>query len=224
MKTSMYAYFSVISSKFVLPTTTEFEFNLHTGIEYTDHALIIQIREGDLQAFKLLYDKYGLKVYQFSRKYLHDKQDAEDVLNEVFLKVWENRRSLKTDTSFQSYLFTVAYNNMRKRWLKKSREESYIRVFAREYLQEMTGNEEQLDYQLFVKKLNRLSEQLPARRREIFVMRYQQELKNTEIAGRLHLTEQFVKNQLSIARKFIISGMTSDQEIAELLLFFMFLH
>ncbi len=197
---------------------------MHTEIENSDHALIVQIRKGDLQAFRTLYDKYGLKVYQFSRKYLYDKEDAADVLNEVFLKIWETRNALKSGTSFQSYLFTIAYNNIRKRRLKKSREENHIRIFAKEYLQETTGNEEQLDYHLFIQKMNKLAEQLPVRRKEIFLLRYQHELKNGEIADRLNLTEQFVKNQLSIARKFIISGLTNDREISELLLFFLFLH
>ena len=87
--------------------------------------LIEQLRKDDKQAFKSLFEKYGKRLYQFSLKYLRDKEDAEDLLNEVFLKIWEKRHSIKSDTSFQSYLFSIAYNDIRKRFLKKSREDRY---------------------------------------------------------------------------------------------------
>jgi len=195
---------------------------LHAEKKITDDALVNQVRNGNLQAFRLLYDKYSLKVYHFSKKYLQEKQDAEDVLNEVFLKIWENRETLKSDTSFQSYLFTIAYNNIRKRYLKKSREQRYVHEFAAEYLTSTTQNEEELDYKRFVQKFRKLANELPERRREIFLLRYQQELKNGEIAQRLSLSEQFVKNQLSIARKFLLSAMSSDREITEFYFFFLF--
>jgi len=189
-----------------------------------DDTLVSQVRNGSIQSFRILYDRYNRKVFLFSRKYLREKQDAEDVLNEVFLKIWENRHSLKTETSFQSYLFTIAYNNIRKRYLKKSKEEENIRKFASEYVLETSGDEEQLDYNLFIRKLDKLAAQLPDRRKEIFLLRYRQDLKNKEIAQRLDLTEQFVKNQLSIARKYMFSAMTSDREMQEFFLFFLFLH
>ena len=94
--------------------------------------------------------------------------------------------------------------------------------FAAEYLTSTTQNEEELDYKRFVQKFRKLANELPERRREIFLLRYQQELKNGEIAQRLSLSEQFVKNQLSIARKFLLSAMSSDREITEFFFFFLF--
>jgi RNA polymerase sigma-70 factor (ECF subfamily) len=156
-------------------------------------------------------------------KYLRDKEDAEDLLNEVFLKIWENRQTLKTNTSFQSYLFTIAYNNIRQRFLKKSREEKYIRIFAEGQLLDTLRGEDQLDYLLFVQKVNKIIGLLPARRKEIFMLHYKEELKNYEIAEKLGLSEQFVKNQLSVSRKFIVATIKENNQLSGFF-FFMLVH
>lgn len=169
----------------------------------------------------MLFEKYGSRLYQFSLKYLRDKEDAEDLLNEVFLKIWENRQTLKTNTSFQSYLFTIAYNNIRQRFLKKSREERYILIFAQENLVDSSKGDDQVDYLHIVEKINNVIGLLPARRKEIFNLSYKEELKNHEIADKLGLSEQFVKNQLSVARKHIINQIKGDNPVSGILLFYL---
>ena len=188
----------------------------------TDNRLVSLLQKGNKQAFKILFDKYGVRLYRFSLKYLRDKEDAEDLLNEVFLKIWENRLTLKTNTSFQAYLFTIAYNMIRQRFLKKSREEKYIQLFAEEYINDASLEEDQLDYLLFMQKLNEIIDLLPPRRKEIFLLHYQNELKNFEIAEKLDISEQFVKNQLSIAKKFIVVKVKDDNRLAGILLFYLF--
>jgi RNA polymerase sigma factor, sigma-70 family len=197
---------------------------LNTVFYNTDAVLVALLKEGDKAAFKELFDKYGKRLFQFSLKYLREEEDAEDLLNEVFLKIWENRSSLKTDTSFQSYLFTIAYNNIRQRFLKRSREEKYIQIFAEEQLAERLKSEDQLDYLSFVKVVNEVIETLPARRKEIFVLYYQKELKGKQIAERLNLTEQFVRNQLSIAKKTIIDKFKENNRFEGVLFFTLFLN
>jgi RNA polymerase sigma-70 factor (ECF subfamily) len=195
---------------------------LNIRIDDNDNNLIILLQNSDKQAFKLLFEKYGHRLYHFSLKYLKEKEDAEDVLNEVFLKIWENRQNIRTNTSFQSYLFTIAYNNIRQRFLKRSREEKYIQVFADEYFSELSNNENQPDYHLFAKKIIELIDHLPPRRKEIFILSYKEELKNEKIAEQLQLSIPFVKNQLSIARKFILGKIKEDNQLSGVLFFYLF--
>jgi len=189
---------------------------------YSDNNLVALLQKGDEHAFKLLFKKYGVRLYQFSLKYLKDKGDAEDLLNDVFLNIWKNRQSLKTNSSFQSYLFTIAYNNIRKRFIKKSREEKYIRIFTDEYLVNDSQKEDQLDYNFIVKMIDETIEMLPPRRKEIFILSYKDELKNREIAERLNLSENFVRKQLSIARKFIVEKMKEKNRLGGILLLCLF--
>ncbi|MEL7587459.1 MAG: RNA polymerase sigma-70 factor [Prolixibacteraceae bacterium] len=189
---------------------------------HTDSVLTAQLQKGDKQAFKVLFDRYGPRLYQFSLRYLKEKEEAEDLLNEVFLKIWENRQNLRSDSSFQAYLFTIAYNRIRQFFLKKNREEKYIQAFAEEYSAGSYIDDDRVDYQLFVKRMNEIIGLLPPRRKEIFKLSYQEEQKNAQIAGQLGLSEQFVKKQLSIARKFIIDKIKENGEIAGMLFLYLF--
>ncbi|MFV0378504.1 MAG: RNA polymerase sigma factor [Mangrovibacterium sp.] len=191
-------------------------------IIHIDNQLVDRLREGDKSAFKALFDRYGTRLYQFSLKYLTEKADAEDLLNEVFLKIWENRQNLRSDSSFQSYLFTIAYNNIRQRFLKKSREEKYIQVFAEEYIINGIQDDDRMEYVLLVQKFNEVIELLPSRRKEIFILRYKEEKKNDEIAKQLGLSEQFIKKQVSIARRFVADKMKSNNNLAGILFFYLF--
>lgn len=195
---------------------------MNLKIDYSDYNLTELLQKGDEQAFKLLFEKYSIRLYQFSLKYLKDREDAEDLLNDVFLKIWENKESLKTNLSFQSYLFTIAYNNIRQRFIKKSREEKYIRIFTEEYLLNNSIKEDQLDYQSFMTRINEIINLFPPRRKEIFLLSYKDELKNNEIAEKLGLSENFVRKQLSIARKFIINQIKENNYLAGILLIYLF--
>ena len=195
---------------------------MNSKTDYTDDNLVALLQKGNEQAFKSLFEKYGTRLYQFALKYLKDKGDAEDLLNEVFLKIWENRQSLKTNLSFQAYLFTIAYNNIRQRFIKKSREEKYIRIFTEEYLVDASKDEDQLDYHSFMETINEIVDLLPPRRKEIFILSYNGELKNKQIAKKLDLSENFVRKQLAIARKFIIDKIRENNRLAGILLFYLF--
>ena len=188
-----------------------------------DNDLLALLKGGDEEAFRLLFEKYNSRLYLFSLKFLGKKEDAEDLLSEVFLKIWQNRKSLKTNLSFQSYLFTIAYNGIRQRFLKKSREERYIQIFAEEYLI-APSEEEHVNYHEFINEFNRVMELLPPRRKEIFHLSYKEELKNGVIAEQLGVSEQFIKKQLSIARKFIIKQMKDDNRLAGILFLYLFIN
>jgi RNA polymerase sigma-70 factor (family 1) len=188
----------------------------------TDDDLVASLQKGDEQAFRSLFEKYGVRLYQFSLKFLKNKEDAEDLLDEVFLKIWENRQSLKTNLSFQAYLFTIAYNNIRQRFIRRSREEKYIQIFAKDYLIYTSKDEDQVDYYSFVEKISRIVDLLPPRRKEIFLLNYKDELKNEQIGEKLGVSENFVRKQLAIARKFIIEKIKEDNCIAGILLIYLF--
>ncbi|TKG95874.1 RNA polymerase sigma-70 factor [Puteibacter caeruleilacunae] len=181
-----------------------------------------QIQEDNQIAYKMLFDRYSIRLYQFAMKYLHDKNEAEDIVHEVFLRIWEKRSSIKSNTSFQSYLFTIAYNCIRQHFLKKSREEKYKQLFAREFLIDSETDDEQVDYQEMLRKVDSIINLLPERRKEIFLLSRKEGLKNQEIADQLGLSLQFVKNQLSIARKFIVEEVKKNPTLSSLLFFYLF--
>lgn len=169
--------------------------------EWNDTDLLHRIRQSDMKAFDLLYSKYWHPLFSFANKLLRSYDDAQDIVQNVFVSVWERRNTLTIQQSFESYLFQA----VRFQTLKK--------------LESLLGSPEQIDrvqenlLPVFNDILNRLQEQdlfkqlqkeiasLSPRTQEIFLLSRQYKLSIVEIARKLGISEQTVKNQLHIALK-----------------------
>ena len=128
--------------------------------KHIDQTLVQLLQKGDVAAFDSLFEVYSPKLFGFALKYFKNESDAEELVQEVFVKVWENRGALKSDLSFKSYLFTIALNQIRKYFNKKATSLRYL-----ETLQiETESIENQDDYELTLKQINILIDQMPPRR------------------------------------------------------------
>jgi RNA polymerase sigma-70 factor (ECF subfamily) len=85
---------------------------LETGEHISDRNLIASLQKGDLEAYDMIFNKYGNRLYGFALKYLKSEAEAEELVQDVFLKIWEDRKKLKGESSLQAYLFTLSYHNM----------------------------------------------------------------------------------------------------------------
>ncbi len=167
-----------------------------------EDVLVKNLKKGNIDAFEHLYKLYSLRLFHFGMKYLKSEIEAEGLVQDVFTKVWEKRSSLKTELSFKSYIFTIAFNFIKKSFIKKSQ--------LREYLQTEKGREEidlgttnQIEYHSLVDYLNTLVIQLPEKRRKIFIKSRIDNLTVKEIAKQMGISPKTVENQLSSAIKFI---------------------
>ena len=160
------------------------------------------LKKGNVDAFERLYKIYSLKLYHFGIKYLKSEIEAEGLVQDVFAKIWEKRSSLKAELSFKSYIFTIAFNFIRKNFVKKSQ--------LTEYLQTQRSTKEidldttnQIEYQSLLDYLNTLVNQLPEKRREIFMKSRIEDLPVKEIGKQLGISPKTVENQLASAIKFL---------------------
>ena len=86
-----------------------------------ENKLLIELRSGDHHAFEKIFECYSKPLFQFSFSYLKSREAAEDVVQEVMMKIWNNSQTIKSNTSFQSYLYTIALNSVRKQFNKLTR-------------------------------------------------------------------------------------------------------
>lgn len=168
-----------------------------------DTFLIKSIRKGDHLAFDQVFRKYGPGLYSFVLSILKDESESEEVVQDIFLKVWEKRKDLRSDLSFKSYLFTIAVNATRKFYRQKVQKDRYVQSVAIELSRNPSVEISALEYKNLLEYVDTLIRKLPPSRREIFVLSKKDGLKNTEIAERLKISEQTVKNQLVTAQKFL---------------------
>ncbi|PWK77201.1 RNA polymerase sigma-70 factor (ECF subfamily) [Mucilaginibacter oryzae] len=171
---------------------------------YSDQDLWDAIVAGDSRAYDLLFKRYWKKLYITAYHYLKDKHTCEQIVQDIFIYLWDKREQLKI-ISFEKYLNTAArYHVYKQLNAKKTSPVSYVEdyIFPEEENNKNKGEEALLTADL-VYEISTLLQQLPERCREIFVMSRLEHLSNGEIAEKLHISKRTVENQITHALKHL---------------------
>lgn len=190
-------------------------------VNFEDQQLVQSLQKGNVAAFDSLFEVYSPKLYGFAFKYFRNEADAEELVQEVFVKVWENRHVLKTEHSFKSYLFTIALNQIRKYFNKKAVALRYLESLQHE--PEFSDQPLAEDYESVLQKLNSIIEQMPPRRREIFIKSKLEGKSSKEVAAELNISPGTVDNQVSEALRFLRAQFKTDS-LGVLLFAALFVH
>lgn len=183
---------------------------------------MINLQNGDVEAFDLVYEKYAGKLYGFTLKYLKSTDETEELVQSVFLKVWENHKTLRKESSFKSYLFTIAYNEICNIFRRRSHLQKFIGEQLIGNSQTSIETEELIDYNSIQEQVDLIIAKLPERQRTIFLKSRKDGKTNKEIANELGLSSGTVDNYISESLKFIRSNL-QDKNFSALLLFSLFL-
>jgi RNA polymerase sigma-70 factor, ECF subfamily len=162
--------------------------------------LVLRLKEGDGNSFKILFELVYPQLCAYANKFVNDRDEAEEITQEVFFKLWENRHTLDEDDSVKGFLFTSVKNRCLHFLEHQKVRHKYAEVLQYVYsnLQQdsaheiLVGNELDRD---FVKAL----EILPAECRRIFELNRMQGLKYSEIASHLKISQKTVETQMSRA-------------------------
>jgi RNA polymerase sigma-70 factor (ECF subfamily) len=191
-------------------------------IFHNEQQLITLLRGGSQDAFGQLFELYSQKMYRFSLSYLKSEAEAEEIVQDVFLKLWENRDKLRNETSFQSYLFTIAFNAIRRQFNKKTREERFRTEIIESLSEENPSLETNPDFEILVVKLEQMIDQMPDRRKEIFRKRKKEGKSVRDIATEMDISPKTVENQITEAMNYLKKEFSKDR-ISGLLFFYVFL-
>jgi len=168
-----------------------------------ERILIMQIKKGDQNSFKIVFLRFYKLLTSFSAKITMDINVAEDIVQELFIKLWTNRDNLEIRGSLLSYLYRSARNesiNYLKHKKVEEKYQIYINRFSSEEAFRDLIEEEEFHNQLYsAYKL------LPPRCKQIFELSRIQEKSHEEIASLLSISKNTVKNQIVYALKIIRS-------------------
>uniref|UniRef100_UPI0032165DAB RNA polymerase sigma-70 factor n=1 Tax=uncultured Draconibacterium sp. TaxID=1573823 RepID=UPI0032165DAB len=186
----------------------------------SDEQLVLKLKAGNILAFNQLFEAYSSKLFYFAKGYLKSEEDAEELVQEVFSIIWEKRDRLKSGFSVKSYIFTIAFNSIKKHFRQKARFRTFLKS---EILNDTTSEtSQQIDYNSLRAHILKLSESLPEKRREVFIKSRFEGLPNKEIADNLGLSQKTIENHLNLALKEIRNKMERDK-LPVALFFFMFI-
>jgi len=172
-------------------------------LEENDTDLVKALSKGNVLAFNTLFKRYGQRLYRFAHGYLKSDAESEEIVQEVFSKVWETRSKLKHDLSFKSYLFTIAFNVIKKHFRAKAYLSEYFRNEMFDDLDLRTTQD--INYNSLKSYLSKIVDTLPERRREIFIKSRFEGLSIEEIAREFDISHKTVENQITTALKYIRS-------------------
>lgn len=175
----------------------------------SDRELVIKLRKGDIEAYDQIFNRYADRLFGFALKYLKSNEEAEGLVQDVFLKIWERHTHLKTDTSLKSYLFTIAYHDMCRIFREKKTHLKFLEENVDTL--DLTKNlEEQIDYNSTLQQLDMLIDKLPEKQRAIFIKSRKEGKTTREIADEMNLAPGTVDNQISAALKFLRKNLSGN--------------
>lgn len=168
-----------------------------------ERALTRRLMEGDEQAFTLLYHKYSPTLYLNILKLVKAEETALDLLQELFVKIWNRRETIDPDKEFRAYLFSITYNLVRDFFRKAAREkrlEEQLVALTTECYEHI---EQFLQQKETAEILDKAIDTLPLQQRRIFILCRVEGRSYEEVAAMLQLSIATVGNQLSKATKAI---------------------
>lgn len=168
-----------------------------------ESSLLKDLKRSDHTAFEALFDRYSAQLFRFSLSYLKSKEAAEDVVQEVFIKIWKNRKALKTDTSFQSYLFTIALNSVRKYFNQQAKLYELKHGIIVDLSDKQLELDDCSDYQILLDKLDEVIKRMPEKRQVVFIKKKIEGKSLNEISEELNISIKTVEYHITEAMKFL---------------------
>jgi RNA polymerase sigma-70 factor (family 1) len=178
--------------------------------QFPDDKLVINnLKEGDVRAFDNIFKKYNKKVYYFALSYLKNREEAEDVVQEVFMNLWRYRGQINEYYVFSKYLFKMTYNATCKKFRKQASDKKQLEEVMRNFILEDNSTNIDIEYNDLIDTANTFIEKMPSRQKSIFLLSVNEQLTNEEIARKLNISKKTVENYLAMAKtslKKSISG------------------
>ncbi len=180
-----------------------------------DKKLIEELISGNEAAFDEIFRKYYRRLVYFSMNVVKDKDSAEEVIQDLFVKLWEKKDKLEFKVSIKAYLYRAVYNNSVQYFKKQQR-------FANndfELSEELSaGFNDILEQTELEERIYQTIEQLPDKCKEIFKLKRFDDLKNREIAEKLKISIKTVETQMTRALKFLTKNL-GDLIVSNVLIF-----
>jgi RNA polymerase sigma-70 factor (ECF subfamily) len=164
-------------------------------------AQLSEFREGNEAAFKEIYVLYSAKIYAFAYSFLKDRLQSEEIVQETFLSLWENRQKFDGDKALEPYLFTIAKRQILDQFRKLLSTKKLRDNLLASLQVQHTDTEDRVIFADMLSFADKAINELPKQQQIVFRLSRIEGLSYDEIADRLGLSRNTVKNHLIVAAK-----------------------
>lgn len=170
---------------------------------YTDFDLTGLLKSGDQHAFAEIYNRYKFILYNHAWNKLKSREEARDLIQEVFSMIWDKREVLQIGQNLSGYLYTCVHNQFINKVVHQTVKNKYIDSI-KQYVERGVVYTDHLVRENMLKEIiDREIDSLPPRMKEVFILSRKQHLSHKEIAEMMNTTEQTVKKQMVYALKIL---------------------
>ena|SRR5690242_9525071 len=176
---------------------------------FNEKQILLELSHNSEMAFEQIYHRYSHKIYFKIRRLVKSQAITEDILQEVFLAIWNNRSKLNTDKSFCSYLFCVAANKCNDYFRKIKRERKLLKELL---VPEMSSDslENNIVQEESCKIVKKTIELLPGKRKQIFKLSKVERKTYAEISGQLGISLSTISDHIVKANHFIKARLSAE--------------
>lgn len=191
-------------------------------IKNDESILIRNLVRGDALSFDQIFSKYNKKVYSFSLRNVKSKEDAENVVQEVFINLWTHREKLKEIKNLDAWIFMICFNTIRKHFRQLMRENKHLQNLAAYSFEDDNTTVTEIEYNDLLEKAEKIIDRLPERQKTIFFLSKKEGLSNDEISRKLNITKKTVENYLTNAKSSIKKALVNEG-LLSLLFYWLFI-
>lgn len=178
-------------------------------VEY-EKELILQLQNNESKSFDILFEKYSGRLYRFSFSLLKNNEDAKEIVQETFFRVWEKRHKIDSAKSFKSFLFTISYHLIIDQLRLRLKDQEYRKYLKEYFNSEKNSGDSSPDFETLTRKVAQAVEELPNKRKQIYSLSRENGLSHKEIASQLNISVKTVENQINLALKHIRVRLGND--------------
>ena len=181
-------------------------------VQDIDAHLMLRFKEGDTGAFDTLFKKHTRRIVNFAYRFVRNREVAEELAQEVFLKVYQNAEGYQIQSKFTSWLYTIAtnicLNEIRKPRYRVKHQSMYVTSKSDSGTEEIQreiavtdGPDRMMEQQAIERAIRESLNQIPEKQRIAFILNKYQELSYSEVADVLKISEKAVKSLIHRAKE-----------------------
>ena len=188
--------------------------------DFQENKWVVELKNDSQDAFGELFNRYKKKLYYFALSYLNDNAEAEEVVQSVFVRLWENRSTLDETMSIKSFIYrstvNACYNFLKKKAVRNRFVENEIIAFE----ENVDRSYDEIYYHDLKRQIDRIIASLPPQQQQIFQLSRFEGLSYSDIASQLNLSVRTVENQIYRALKIIKDNLRVESFFFFCILFF----